>query len=251
MKIRRLTIWGLAIAMLLAAAPAMAGRTVLVYSGKLLDERAAPIGGVFPLTFALYGKPRGGSALWSEQHFVAVDQGLYMIELGRRAKLPKKLPLDQLYVGVQITGGPEIVRERFVPEGSEPDRVVRQQGQQQPGGKAPPAAGIVDYAEKAGFAYVAEKADNAVRLDGLTLDELKKQLGGGDGGGGKVTIGSEAYNAPGAGGEGGTPFQQLCPDGYVVTGMRGGSGLYVDRVGVICSPLQQGDAKKKKKKSRR
>lgn len=239
MSVFRQTI-GLVVAVLVVvtAVDAEAKRRVLVYGGKLLDERAAPIGGVYPLTFALYNKSRGGKALWSEGHFVAVDNGLYVIELGRKKSITKSIELDQLYIGVRITGGPELVRERFVPEGQQPDEVIRHQTTKTvQGGKAQPA-GVVDYAEKAGFAYVAEKADNAVRLDGLTLQELKKQLEkSGDGPGGKVTLGTSPFNTPSAGGDGGTPYQQLCPEGYVVTGMRGGSGLYVDRVGLICSPL--------------
>jgi hypothetical protein len=224
---------------------------VLVYGGKLLDERAAPIGGVFPLTFALYNKSRGGKALWSEGHFVAVDSGLYTVELGRKNKISKGVKLDSLWVGVRITGGPELVRERFIPEGTQPDEVIRND-RDDPPAKGNQQGGVVDYAEKAGFAYVAEKADNAVRLDGLTLDQLRKQLGSGGGSGkgaGKgnleVSLGSNTFNAPSAGGDGGTPYQQLCPDGYVVTGMRGGSGLYVDRVGIICSPLELKEKKSK------
>ncbi len=223
---------------------AVAKKKILVYSGKLLDERAAPIGGVFPLTFSLYGKSRGGKAHWKESHYVAVDNGVYVIELGRNTPLPRKgIDFDSLWIGVRITGGPELVRERFIAEGSEPDEIIRSKSDPKQPTK-PVKGGVVDYAEKAGFAYVAEKADNAVRLDGLTLDQLRKQLGsggGGKGGGGggdwEIKLGTNTFNAPSAGGDGGTPYQQLCPDGYVVTGMRGGSGLYVDRVGIICTPL--------------
>jgi hypothetical protein len=41
-----------------------------------------------------------------------------------------------------------------------------------------------------------------------------------------------------AGGTGGTPFSLLCPDGWVMTGLKAGSGLYVDRVVAVCSPLR-------------
>ena len=224
----------------LVASTAAAKRRILVYSGKLLDERSAPIGGVFPLTFAFYSKSKGGQAVWSESHYVAVDNGVYQLELGRRKVIPGSVSLDQLYVGVRITGGPEIVRERFIAEGSE-EEVIRKQGIEQPG-KAQ-AGGTVDYAEKAGFAYVAEKADNSTRIDGLTVEQLKRAVateGGGGGGGGGVTIGENTFNSPTAGGDGGTPFQHLCPEGYVMTGFRGAAGLYIDRVGIICSPLEAG-----------
>ncbi len=238
MSSRNLVCFVLVAGMLVAAGDAFAKRRVLVYSGKLLDERAAPIGGVFPLTFALYSKSRGGKALWSETHFVAVDNGGYVVELGRKKSISRSIDLDTLYVGVRITGGPELVRERFLAEGAQPDEIIH--GRPPKGNGHKQQGGVVDYAEKAGFAYVAEKADNAVRIDGLTLDQLRKQFGGGPKkeGGGKIVLGSNTFNAPAAGGEGGTPYQQLCPDGYVVTGLRGGSGLYVDRVGIICSPLE-------------
>jgi hypothetical protein len=223
----------------LLAVSAVAKKRVLVYSGKLLDERAGPIGGVFPLTFAFYTKSRGGTPVWQEQHFVGVDNGLYLIELGRKKAIPGSVSLDNLYVGVRITGGPELVRERFVPESSN-EEVIHEQGAKPP--TTQQQGGTVDYAEKAGFAYSAESAQDAKRLDGLTLDQIKKSIGseggGGGGGGGAVTIGTNTFNAPTAGGDGGTPFQQLCPEGYVVTGLRGASGLYLDRIGIICSPLE-------------
>lgn len=52
----------------------------------------------------------------------------------------------------------------------------------------------------------------------------------------ELVIGTKTHHSPQAGGDGGTPYVQLCPEGWVVTGIRGGSALYVDRVGVICSP---------------
>lgn len=61
----------------------------------------------------------------------------------------------------------------------------------------------------------------------------------------QVSYGEKTHNAPTAGGDGGTPYRQLCPDSWVVTGLRGANGLYVDRVGVICSPLQLRRAEKK------
>lgn len=229
----------------LFALPAAAKQRVLVYSGKLLDERAAPVGGVFPLTFAFYNKSRGGKSLWSEKHFVAVDNGIYTVELGRKRLIKSSIDLNRLYVGVRLSNGPELVRERFVAEGAEPEEVIRSQGAKT-NAKAPAkVSGTVDYAEKAGFAYVAERADDAKRFDGMTMDQLKKRLAASSGGSGaKVTLGTNTFNAPTAGGNGGTPFQQLCPEGYVVTGLRGGSGLYIDRVGVICSPLESKSKKK-------
>ena len=222
---------------------AEAKQRILVYSGKLLDERAAPVGGVFPLTFAFYGKSRGGKSLWSETHYVAVDNGMYSVELGRKRRIGASIDLNRLYVGVRLSNGPELVRERFIADGVEPEEIIHNRGAKP---KTPtPTSGTVDYAEKAGFAYVAERADDSKRFDGMTMDQLKKRLEASGGGSGtKVTLGTNTFNAPTAGGNGGTPFQQLCPEGYVVTGLRGGSGLYIDRVGIICSPLESKSKKK-------
>ena len=231
----------LAMIIVVTASDAFAKRRILVYSGKLRDERARPIGGVFPLTFAFYNKSRGGRALWSEEHFVAVNSGEYVVELGRTKPIGSSIDLDTLYVGVRITGGAELIRERFVSEGSEPEEVIRNQGT---GPRAPTRAGdqTVEYALRSGFAQQAARADDADRLEGRTLEQLRKMFGDGSAGSGaalpKLVFGGNTFNAPTAGGEGGTPYQQLCPDGYVVTGLRGGSGLYVDRVGIICSPLE-------------
>jgi hypothetical protein len=243
MQVNKIMSFLVVFAVLTASVDAFAKRRVLVYTGQLLDEGARPIGGVFPLTFAFYNKRRGGKALWSETHFVAVDDGNYMVDLGRQTKIQPSIDLGKLYVGVRVAKGPELVRERFVAEGSEPEEVIRHQTSKQ-GGKVP-QGGTVDYAEKAGFAYVAEKADSAVRLDGLTLDQLKKALGNKEGGGGgKVTIGTKTFEGDNIGGQGGTPFRQLCPEGYIMTGIQGGSGLYIDRMSIICSPLETKKSKK-------
>lgn len=237
---------------LLMVSEAFAKKRILVYTGRLLDERSAPIGGVFPLTFAFYAKSRGGKAVWSENHFVAVDKGSYIVELGRKKLIPRSVKIDSLYVGVRISGGVELVRERFVAEGNEPEEIIhhktRDSKRGQTGGG--PNSGPVDLARKATFAYHAGKADNAVKLDGLTLDQLKKVLGGGGSKGGgdlAVTIPDKTHNPKPAGGTGGNPYEQLCPPNWVVTGLRGGSGLYVDRVQIICSPLELSPSKKGRK----
>jgi len=219
-----------------ALARKAAKKRVLVYSGKLLDDQGGPMGGVFPLTFALYNKARGGKSMWSESHYVAVENGNYLVELGRKKTLTKKMDLNRLYVGVRITGGPEIVRERFIAEGAQPEEIIRQAGTtpRVKVGNSTGGSGSVEYAEKAGYAFAAEKADNATRLDGLTLEQLKRKLGGG----GSVKLGDQPWTSQSKGGVGGTSYELLCPEGYVMTGIRGGAGMYVDRLGIICSKLQ-------------
>src|SRR5690606_4691863 len=116
------TLLSLSLAALLAAAPAIgsvsaqapsAVGAAIAYEGKLQDSKRRPIGGVFPLTFSLYRSPQGGKAVWSESHFVAVDSGKYLVDLGYKRPIPPALPLGELYLAVSITGGEEILRERI------------------------------------------------------------------------------------------------------------------------------------------
>jgi hypothetical protein len=39
------------------------------------------------------------------------------------------------------------------------------------------------------------------------------------------------------GGEGGGPFRRICPAGQAIVGFHGGSGAYVDRLGLYCSDV--------------
>jgi hypothetical protein len=221
-------------------------KRILVYSGQLLDDQGGPMGGVFPLTFSFHKKARGGTAMWSEAHFVAVDSGAYVVELGRQRVIRRSIDLGQLYVGVRVTKGPQLVRERFIVEGEEPEVFIRRDttatssssssSTRQGSRTATSNRTSVDYAEKAGFAFAAEKADDATRLGGLTLEQLKRKLGSGSGG--SITIGEQPWMSQSKGGVGGTSYELLCPEGYVMTGIRGGSGMYVDRLGIICSKLK-------------
>src|SRR5262245_35908403 len=110
---------------LFALATSAAGGTALaaepppqraVYGGKLEDAQARPLGGIYPLTFAFYRTAKGGRAVWTEAHFVAVDNGVYAVELGAEKPFPKTLDLARAWVSVSVTGGKEIVREVFSPE---------------------------------------------------------------------------------------------------------------------------------------
>ena len=55
---------------------------------------------------------------------------------------------------------------------------------------------------------------------------------------GKVRISSSKRYTGSAGGEGGVTYELKCPKGHVVTGVRGGSGIYLDSIQLICSPLE-------------
>ncbi len=52
-----------------------------------------------------------------------------------------------------------------------------------------------------------------------------------------ATLGGQEHKTSAAGGYGGTVYEQRCPTGFVVSGIHGGAGLYVDRVGLICTSV--------------
>ena len=104
----------LALVWLLPAGEGLAapGKTV-VYEGKLQDANRKPIGGIFPLSFALHRNARKGRSLWKEEHFVAIDEGTYEVQLGSKTPIPSGLDVSKLYLSVSVSGGDEIVRERL------------------------------------------------------------------------------------------------------------------------------------------
>jgi len=215
---------------------ALAGGATLVFEGKLEDNKHKALGGVFPLSFSLHRSTRGGKSVWSESHFVAVDDGEYVVELGSRRPIPEKLNVEKLFLAVSLTGGAEIVREKIHPA------AVRHAGPATPPSAAPAARPraqggktVVDYAESAGLAFEAEHAKVADRLGRMTETELLEKIRAG---GGAAKVGSSKRYTSSAGGEGGIAYELKCPKGHVVTGMRGGSGIYIDRVQLICSPLE-------------
>lgn len=218
----------------LAAGSAVADSPVVVYEGKLQDGKRKPVSGVFPLSYSFHRGPKGGKSLWSESHFVAVDDGRYVVELGAKRALPDGLDFDRLFIAVSISGGDEIVREKIDPRAVRRDLPAvapRASGPVTPdGGKK-----VVDYAETAGLAFEAEHAKAADKLGALSEADLLEKL---KNVGGDVTIGSSKRYTSSAGGEGGVAYELKCPKGYLVTGVRGGSGIYLDSIQLICSPLE-------------
>jgi hypothetical protein len=218
----------------------------VVYSGRVEDAQGRPIGGIYPLTFAFYRSAKGGRPLWEESHFVAIDNGVYAVELGREKPFPKRLAFDKSFLGVAISGGKEIMRERFsgevsqvtpTPEAPKPPVIVKPE----PSAGAPPQPAKGTYADQAGFAYEAEKAKNADAVGGMSVAELRTLIKQADTGSKqpvKVTIGENKRFTDQVGGLGGQTYTLQCPPGYVVTGMRGRAAGYVDQISLICSPLE-------------
>jgi|GEM_PF-942361 len=217
----------------------------IVYGGRVEDAQGRPIGGIYPLTFSFFKAAKGGRSVWTEAHFVAVDNGVYAVELGRDKPFPKSLDLDKSYLSVSITGGKEIVRDRFT---SDPSLVPAtsptvEVSKPEPGVGAPPQTAKGTYADLAGFAYEAEKSKNSDAIGGMSVTDLRNLIktstpDASKESGGKAKIGEAKRYTEQAGGSGGQPFTLQCPPGFVVTGIRGQAAGYVDQISVICSPLE-------------
>lgn len=226
-----------------AAPPEVSGP--LVYGGRLVDGSGRPVTGVFPLTFSIYTGANTKRALWTDSVFVAVDNGVYAIELGRTKALPKSLNLKKAEIGIALTGRKgDIVREPMEKAAAVTDaRVieVKPVGGATTGVK-PSAANQQSYADVAGYAYESERAKVADRIGGLSETDLrdlaKSAATATQNTAPRVKIGNEKRFMESAGGSEGTPYAITCPAGYVVVGIRGGAGALVDSVSVICSPLE-------------
>jgi hypothetical protein len=215
------------------AAPALAAeggkpdkRTVVHLDSTLKDEDGKPVSGIFQMQFELR-KGKGG-AFWKEKRWVAVDNGKYALDLGRGSKLPDKLDTKSAVLVVNVAGAGEILHEPLSGEVKQVDDYGASAG-----GKR-----IVPFAEKAGFAFEAERAQSADRIGQYTAKLLADTLDALDKRKVKVKVSKNHTNLSSVGGAGGTPFEMICPPGMVSVGIRGGAGIYIDNFQVVCAPLE-------------
>lgn len=211
----------------------VATTTTAWYKGRVVDDSGKPVSGIYPMTFRLHAGVTTRKAVWSESWWVAVDNGVYRVLLGEKNPLPARSDLSKMVLSVEIPGVGEVVREPFAA---------------QPSGSAgpalhtvtPPAKGGVRYADNAGFAVEAEHAKNADRLQNLTVEELTRKIleeGGGARSG--VRVGKTRKYGNRIGGPGGTAeYNEVCPPGTVMVGIRGGAGIYIDSIQIVCAPLE-------------
>lgn len=212
----------------------------VLYEGALQDASRQPLSGVFPMTFALYRSEKSPRPAWSEDLMVAIDNGRYTVELGSDKPIPKNLKLDGVYLGVAITDGAELYREKLdataTAEAAPPEAAATA-----PTRPAAPAAahpgGTQSQCEVAGFAYECDRAKTADAIGGLTAKELREAVDAAKEGA-KPTLGGKARYSEAAGGPGGQRYELLCPKGYVVTGIQGGAAMFVDSLSIVCSPLE-------------
>ena len=89
---------------------AVAKSPTLLYSGEVVDERSKPIDGVFPMVFEFETKAKG-KATWKENHYVAVIDGKYTLELGLEKRISKKFVDKDITLVVKLGDLGEIVRQ--------------------------------------------------------------------------------------------------------------------------------------------
>jgi len=224
------------------AAPGTVGTTatgarVVAYKGKMVDEAGKPVSGIFPMTFKLFAGLRSRKPVWSESAWVAVDRGLYVLNLGEDKPLPAKLDLTKLVIAVDVSGVGEVAREPFVAAVSST-----------PLPEAPPTApassgvakGSVRYADTAGYAVESDHAKSADRLGTMTFEDVQRRVVEEMGAaGGRARVGTQKRVGRSVGGPGGTDaFEDTCPKGFVMTGIRGMHGNVIDSMQIICSPVE-------------
>lgn len=225
------------------------------YSGQIQDGNGNPISGVFPLMFKLYKHQLATDSIWQEEHYVAVVDGRYSLDLGTiDALLPEQLEGNR-WMGVEFAGEGEILRDRLIvslvdPSSSGGNRLIGS-------ASAAPASpnrstSFAEISERANFAEHAAVADRAEKigdldeeaiekLSNLALERLGEHLTDPDAhkGGKRGGVSTERQvMQPLIGGRGGEAYKVDCPPGFVVTGIEGRAGRVVDSLHIVCSPIQ-------------
>ena len=82
---------------------------LLQYDGRLMNDES-PVAGTFDVRFALYSTLEGGEPVWSENHELTIDGGLFSVLLGSITPLPPAVPEDhdRLYLALQIDDDAEM-----------------------------------------------------------------------------------------------------------------------------------------------
>jgi hypothetical protein len=248
--------------------PTSASELVVDYNGRLQDGRGRPISGVFNLAFKLYDGRHAAEAAWQERHFVAVVDGDYIVALGSKAPLTQSTLPDDAWIGVELVGEGELLRDRFrmgeASAGSAGSGATSGAGNSElqwamsdktrallEAAKTGERITFADVAERAVTADKANFAKSAATLGEMSAEELEKatqialdRLGAhiadpdAHAATGGLLLGNDHAVQRRVGGSGGDPYQVNCPPGYVVTGIKGGAGRMLDSISIICTQLR-------------
>jgi hypothetical protein len=221
------------------------------------------VSGVFHLEFKLYGAEKAANASWSERQYVAVVDGAYTVPLGSRSTLVRSTIPENAWIGVDLVGEGQLIRDRF--DVGKPQADAPADGQATKGGmhvsdetrklledaRNNKKVTFADVAERAVTADNAEVANRANMVGDLTAAQLEKKAEVALDRLGDHIADPNAHDATGGlgldnqrsvqqrvGGSGGKSYQVNCPPGHVVTGVKGGAGRLVDSFRLICQKLR-------------
>jgi hypothetical protein len=92
--------------------------TLMNYQGKLMDDSGEPVqDGYYMLTFRLYDVPVGGTAIWTENQVINIENGLFNVLLGSQNPIVE-FPRDSAYLAISVNQGNEMgPRKRIVSVG--------------------------------------------------------------------------------------------------------------------------------------
>ncbi|MFH1529228.1 MAG: hypothetical protein ABIK09_00690 [Pseudomonadota bacterium] len=195
-----------------AAVGAAAPPRTIIYEGNLRSGDGTPVSGIYWMRFSLRRDQDADAELWSEQSYVAVDAGRFVVELGKRRAFPPALELGGLFLMV-VNDGLVLMRSPVDP------------------------SWISDGAGGGGgqgceTCRRATVSDNSTRFAGLDLDQLKAILARTLGPGGKRRLTSVAGSTDGE------SFTLECPPGHMLTGLEGTAADGLRSLRLICRPME-------------
>jgi len=103
-------LWAQSVGAITLGAPAAASPypSTIPYQGRIANVAGAPLTGLYPMAFRLYGAAAGGSPLWEEQwtgpNSVAVSDGLFNVMLGSLNPIAPAIVAgtDSLFLGITV-----------------------------------------------------------------------------------------------------------------------------------------------------
>lgn len=221
--------------------------TVVEYTGKMVDENGRPVSGIYPISFKLYTTAKTPKQVWSDRLWVSVVDGAYSVGIGSSKLLPRNQDFSKLMLAVEIKGV-ELSRQVFM-DAQTAEKVSADMQKKantaadvklaDDQGRTPSSnTGSVKYADSAGYAVSSEHANNCDRVQNMTVDDIVKKVAEEGGGSASASIGRTRRYGDRVGGPGGDfEYNEACPKGYVMVGVRGGAGKFLDSIQIVCAPL--------------
>jgi hypothetical protein len=83
------------------------------YQGYLTDSGGNPVDGSVNIVFSIYDVAAGGTAIWTESQTVAVNKGLFNVQLGSVNALPS-FSASPRYLGIKVGADPEMTPRQLL-----------------------------------------------------------------------------------------------------------------------------------------